>query len=896
MDTVAGAAINPTVPADVYYVTGSTRKIEQLIGDKDFQWLTPTANQTQSRYGITGSDLGVPFSHNGRTYVVFGDTQGGVAGDRDPLAFTTDTDPEDGISLTFLTNSPNVWRPITIPGITQGSYAVPLDGVSVSNRMYLYHSTDHSATVTMGRSVVAMSSDNGQNFQLLYTFSTNYFINVSVNKLNLHDWPGFPQAEGDGLAIFGSGTYRASNVRLAFQPANAIGDASALRYFTGLDGAGNPLWSTVESNAIALFDQPYVGELSVAWNKFIRRWVMLYNCDNPRGITCRTARQPWGPWTQSQVLFDPWNDLGYGRFLHVNWTFSNVDNVQNPGRDNEWGGEYGPYMFREFATGTDNRTTIYFTLSSWNPYVAVLMKTELQVTNAPAIVVPPMNQRAAPGESATFQMTASATGALAYRWQRSSTNLPGATSSAFTLGGVAAADDGAVFRCIVTNTAGSVTSNPVQLHVAAGNAAPSPQILTPAVTSHYGGGETVSFSGTATDAEDGVLPASAFQWQVLFMHGGHAVPFLGTLSGVTNGAFTVPVRGEQGTNVFFRVLLTATDAGQRSTTVFRDVFPRTSLLTLASEPAGLQFRLDGVLGATPATYPSVPGMKRVVSAVTPAVLAGRTNDFKEWSDGGNVTHTITVAETNLVLTAGFRTPTVLVATNAQWKYLVTASMSGTTWKDSAFSDAAWPVGPAQLGYGDGDEATVIGFGPNPSGRYPTTYFRHSFNVVDPSVFKALLVRLLRDDGGVVYLNGTEIYRSNVGGGVPLYSMLALTDALPADETTQFYSTNIPVSLLQAGTNVVAVEIHQLAANSPDLSFALELRGVEQDPQLTLARVGGELWLNWPYPSAGYGLQSSTNMSSGSWTNVAAPVQFTNGQNRVTVVPDGSSRFYRLSKP
>ena len=154
--TTADAAVNPTVPPDVSYVVGSTRKIEQLIGNTDFQRLTPTGNRTQTRYGITGSDLGVPFTHKGVTYVVFGDTLGGVFGDCDPLSFTTDTDPEDGLLLNFLSDGPNIWRPITIPGISQGAFEVPLDGVSVSNRMYLYHSTDHSASVTMGRSVMAV--------------------------------------------------------------------------------------------------------------------------------------------------------------------------------------------------------------------------------------------------------------------------------------------------------------------------------------------------------------------------------------------------------------------------------------------------------------------------------------------------------------------------------------------------------------------------------------------------------------------------------------------------------------------------------------------------------------------------------------------------------------------
>jgi len=239
---------------------------------------------------------------------------------------------------------------------------------------------------------------------------------------------------------------------------------------------------------------------------------------------------------------------------------------------------------------------------------------------------------------------------------------------------------------------------------------------------------------------------------------------------------------------------------------------------------------------------------------------------------------------------------VLVATNARWKYLVTPSAPAAAWKSIVFSDEAWPSGLAQLGYGDGDEGTTLGSGPDPNNRYTTTYFRHAFNVVDPSVFGALLIRLLRDDGGIVYLNGTEIFRSNMGGGAPVYATQAIADAAPADETTQYYSTNLTTGLLAAGTNVVAVEIHQRSANSSDLSFALELRGVEHDPRLTVASVATETWLTWPFPSASYGLQSTTNLSAGVWSPVAAPVMFTNGRNRVTQLMTNISTFYRLRKP
>src|SRR6185369_14559816 len=133
----------------------------------------------------------------------------------------------------------------------------------------------------------------------------------------------------------------------------------------------------------------------------------------------------------------------------------------------------------------------------------------------------------------------------------------------------------------------------------------------------------------------------------------------------------------------------------------------------------------------------------------------------------------------------------------------------------------WTNGPAQLGFGDGDEAHVINGGPS-TNRYITTYFRRAFTVADASIYTNLFVRLLRDDGGVVYLNGTEVFRSNMPTNVITYTNLASL-AIPAgDETTNFYHTNINVALLVTGTNLMAVEIHQINNTSSDLSFDLAL--------------------------------------------------------------------------
>ena len=163
----------------------------------------------------------------------------------------------------------------------------------------------------------------------------------------------------------------------------------------------------------------------------------------------------------------------------------------------------------------------------------------------------------------------------------------------------------------------------------------------------------------------------------------------------------------------------------------------------------------------------------------------------------------------------------LVATGSTWKYRDNGSNQGTAWRAVGFDDSTWKSGVAQLGYGDGDESGIVSYGPNASAKYVTTYFRHTFQVADPTAFGSMTLRLLRDDGAVVYLNGQEVFRSNMPAGTIAYTTLASTQIWGTDETT-FKSTTLSPALLRTGKNVVAVEVHQADRTSSDLSFDLEL--------------------------------------------------------------------------
>jgi hypothetical protein len=193
--------------------------------------------------------------------------------------------------------------------------------------------------------------------------------------------PGLPDAAGPGLLVFGSGLYRASNPYLCYLPPGGVEDRSRLRYFAGRQaGSHKVCWSTQESDAMALFTDPQIGEFCVTWNSFLGLWLMLYNAANPRGINFRVAEQPWGPWSATSLLFDPWVDGGYCHFMHASWDSRVCDYVFDPGRAADWAGEYGPYVISPFTRGDSARTTIYFVMSTWNPYNTVLMKSTLALS------------------------------------------------------------------------------------------------------------------------------------------------------------------------------------------------------------------------------------------------------------------------------------------------------------------------------------------------------------------------------------------------------------------------------------------------------------------------------------------------------------------------------------
>ena len=188
-----------------------------------------------------------------------------------------------------------------------------------------------------------------------------------------------------------------------------------------------------------------------------------------------------------------------------------------------------------------------------------------------------------------------------------------------------------------------------------------------------------------------------------------------------------------------------------------------------------------------------------------------------------------VASIPVLVTGLAGVPVTLSPWGATWKYRDTGVTPPANWTTLAYDDSAWSSGAAELGYGDGDEATVVASGP--AVHYITTWFRRTFTVTNAAQISALTARMIRDDGVVVYLNGVEIWRDNM----PTTSdatTLASSSISGTTESVQITKVLNAANLVE-GTNILAVEIHQVLTDSSDISFNFELNaerpGTAPDP-------------------------------------------------------------------
>jgi len=247
-----------------------------------------------------------------------------------------------------------------------------------------------------------------------------------------------------------------------------------------------------------------------------------------------------------------------------------------------------------------------------------------------------------------------------------------------------------------------------------------------------------------------------------------------------------------------------------------------------------QFREAGLY--PPVEAPEVEPYGGPIRSTDPVILSVTARELYYTLDGidprlpgGNPNpHATHVVFTN----SATQPPKVLITTGWIWKYLDDGTDPGPNWMQPDFDDSHWKSGPSQLGYGDRDEATVVGyvdFNPNQPGvqKNPTTYFRTELTLEDPSVYESFDLKAVHDDAVAVYINGQEVLR---------------TENLPPDAGYDTYATgqhpdnavawvrDLPPSLFRKGRNVIAAEVHQRSPSSSDISFDLTLIGKAPPPK------------------------------------------------------------------
>ena len=242
-----------------------------------------------------------------------------------------------------------------------------------------------------------------------------------------------------------------------------------------------------------------------------------------------------------------------------------------------------------------------------------------------------------------------------------------------------------------------------------------------------------------------------------------------------------------------------------------------------------------------------------------------------------------------------KAPQTLISAGDTWQYLDSGADLGSAWQTNVLDSNTWLIGQGQFGYGDGDEQTQIGYGPDIAAKYITTYFRKSFAVTNlPPSFR-LELKILCNDGAAVFLNGALVTVVNLSSNAT-----SLTPATAPQDNLKDTWFTIPVNptFLLPGTNTLAVEVHLSDGTRPYLSFDTQLISIETKPiRITSITplAGGQFQLRVESELPELSVHATEN-----WTDwsVLGNVTLTNGAG-VFITPQNvyfSHRYYRLRSP
>ena len=244
------------------------------------------------------------------------------------------------------------------------------------------------------------------------------------------------------------------------------------------------------------------------------------------------------------------------------------------------------------------------------------------------------------------------------------------------------------YTVTLTVSDGEKTSQTTQ-QIVVGSTAPTVTILTPTTNAPYNAGDTISFTGTATDAEDGTLPDSAYKWTVVFHHADHVHPFADNIIG-KSGTITIPTDESNLDTTWYRLTLTVTDSSGLSTSSSVDVKPRLVNLTFTSTDPDAVYTIDGIPHKGTYTETAVVGVRRTVDVSSPQTTVDGPLIFGDWSDGGSQKHTITTPgiDTTYVVSFDDGTPHSVPDAGALLRQLVDNQFASLKHLADATVDAA----------------------------------------------------------------------------------------------------------------------------------------------------------------------------------------------------------------
>jgi tartrate-resistant acid phosphatase type 5 len=207
----------------------------------------------------------------------------------------------------------------------------------------------------------------------------------------------------------------------------------------------------------------------------------------------------------------------------------------------------------------------------------------------------------------------------------------------------------------------------------------------------------------------------------------------------------------------------------------------------------------------------------------------------------------------------------LIGRDFSWSYFANGATPGPDWRSTAFDATTWPAGPAPLGFGEGGEATLIA----PAGATGpvTTYFRHEFAAATPA-FGWLQLGLRADDAEIAYLNGVEVARL----GLPARKLVSANShgsksVEPAAEPASSHQMIDP-NTLEAGANVLAVELHRDTTDGAEFVFGADLVGFAAPLSLVPREAS---WSYWDAGSAPASDWMHVGFDDSAWASGPAPL-------------------------